>query len=177
MGQWWWGGGVVTKLFLLKAGPPSPPSLILGGWNELHGRARRSFACVFSPHPTLKLRRTGHLRLLWGGVGSLPRFFSTHPVTSTRAQVASLTEGRKEREKERRKGFSPILPPLPSMKYPASPSGAQWEAVCSWDLLIDLLTMSTQPTVSVHTAQDILIVYSYVTKRALQHSGRPVGTS
>lgn len=60
------------------------------------------------------------------------------------------------------------------MKYPVppvSPSGAQWEAVCSWDLLIDSLTMSTQPTVSVHAAQDILFMYSYVTERALQQSG------
>lgn len=179
MGQWWWwGGGGRQALLVISRGPPLRHLLYWGaGMNSMGGHGAPSHV---SSHPTPPLNRGGTaicaFCLRRGGIA--PRFFSTHPVTSTRAQVASLTEGRNERKKERRKGFSPILPHLPSMKYPvspASPSGAQWEAVCSWDLLIDSLTMSTQPTVSVHTAQDILIVY--VTKRALQQSGRPVGTS
>lgn len=40
--------------------------------------------------------------------------------------------------------------------------------MCSWQLPIDLLTMFTQPTVSVHAAEDTPGAYSRVTKRALK---------
>lgn len=49
--------------------------------------------------------------------------------------------------------------------------------MCSWQLPSDLLTMFTQPTVSVHAAEDTPMAYSRVTKRALKQSGQPLGTS
>lgn len=113
-------------------------------------------------------------------MGSLPAPFL--PIRS-RPHRRRFRPSLKERQRERQSSFSPILPRLPSMKYQLYPplqplpAGYNGGAVCSWQLPIDLLNVQTQPTVSVHAAEDTPIAYSRVTKRALKQSGQPVGTS
>lgn len=108
MGQWrggvggWSWGSLSPSCY--KQGPPCLPSLSVGSWNELHGRAWCSVAGVCSHHPTPKLRRASHLRPLSGrGGGGYPLSF-LHTPTHTHSNTQTHTNNQqpaRERKKER----------------------------------------------------------------------------